>query len=151
MRYNINGIKCRLLFLAGAVAVLTLMAAGCVNTETTTASGNTNAAAPPPVPNAIDLPEPDRYSLTTTVTIAPTGTTPNANIPPLQFTFARMAPDVSLSFRLPDPIGQVIYLEKGSMKYLIFPARSEYVELDPNELGFQLGALMSPSAALQRL
>src|SRR5262249_18680250 len=52
---------------------------------------------------------------------------------------------------LPDPIGEVIYLEKAPLKYLIFPARNQYVELDPNELGFQLGHLMSPGALIERL
>jgi len=151
MQYKIADIKCRIVFLTAAIALLTLASAGCMNTDTTTASGNANAAAAAPEPNPIDLPEPDRYSLTTTVSIEPTGTSPNANIPPLQFTFARLGPDTSLSFRLPDPVGQVIYLEKAPMKYLIFPARSQYVELDPDELGFQLGSLMSPTTTLQRL
>jgi hypothetical protein len=56
-----------------------------------------------------------------------------------------------VSFKLPDPVGEVIYLEKAPMKYLIFPARNEYVELDPNELGFQLGDVMSPASVVQRL
>jgi len=95
--------------------------------------------------------EPERYSVTNTVTIQPTGTSPQANIPPLQFSFARMGSDRRVSFKLPDPVGEVVYLEKSPLKYLIFPARNQYVELDPNELGFQLGDVMSPAAAISRI
>ena len=34
---------------------------------------------------------------------------------------------------------------------MIFPARNQYVELDPNELGFQLGDVMSPASVVARL
>jgi hypothetical protein len=45
----------------------------------------------------------------------------------------------------------VVYLEKPSMKYLIFPTRNQYVELDSQELGVPLGDLMSPASAITRL
>ena len=99
----------------------------------------------------IEAREPERYSVTTTITIQPTGNAPQANIPPLQFAFARMGTDRRVSFKLPDPVGEVIYLEKSPLKYLIFPARNQYVELDPNELGFQLGEVMSPATLVARL
>jgi len=95
--------------------------------------------------------EPDNYSITEKITIQPTGNTPQTNIPQLQFTFARQGVDRRLSFQLPDPVGEVIYLDKSPMKYLIFPARAQYVELDPQELGFELADLMSPPAAINRL
>ena len=95
--------------------------------------------------------EPERYSVTTRVTIQPTGNAPQANVPGLQFTFARLATDRRISFKLPDPVGEVVYLEKAPLKYLIFPARNQYVELDPAELGFQLGNVMSPASAIERL
>jgi len=62
-----------------------------------------------------------------------------------------MGTDRRISFKLPEPVGEVIYLEKSPLKYLIFPARSQYVELDPNELGFQLGAVMSPTSIVARI
>jgi hypothetical protein len=89
--------------------------------------------------------------MTTTLTVQPTGTSPQANIPPLQFAFAKLGSDRRVSFKLPDPVGEVIYLEKAPLKYLIFPARNQYVELDPVELGFQLGEVMSPSSVIARL
>ena len=143
------------------VALATLFTFGCTsagtNTTTTTNSNaspptaNTNPSAAPGTAAVLEAREPERYSVTNTVTIQPTGTSPQANIPPLQFSFARMGSDRRVSFKLPDPVGEVVYLEKSPLKYLIFPARNQYVELDPNELGFQLGDVMSPAAAISRI
>lgn len=115
-------------------------------TNTNANSGATAAGAGP-----LEAKEPERYSATTIITIQPTGNAPQANIPPMQFGFARMGADRRVSFKLPEPVGEVVYLEKPQLKYLIFPARNQYVELDPDELGFQLGHLMSPASALERL
>src|SRR5690348_316956 len=125
-----------------------LISSGCTSTPTDTApvaTINANKSTPPPSAPPLEAREPDRYSITNTITITPTGTSPQKNIPPLQFSFAKLETYRRVSFKLPDPIGEVIYLEKPPMKYLIFPARNEYVELDPQELGFQLGEIMSPA------
>ena len=143
------------------VALAALGLSGCTTTGTNTttnmnanansasANANTNSAAA--VATTLEAKEPERYSLTTTITIQPTGNSPQANIPPLQFSFARIGTDRRVSLKLPDPVGEVIYLEKSPLKYLIFPARNQYVELDPNELGFQLGDVMSPASVVARL
>jgi hypothetical protein len=146
---NYTTILGAMLFLLGAV-----LSSACATAGTNTATvSNSNAAAPapPPPPAPLEAREPDRYSVATTITVQPTGNAPQTNIPPMQFTFARLTDQRRVSFKLPDPVGEVIYLEKPPMKYLIFPARNQYVELDPNELGFQLGELMSPASAIQRL
>ena len=140
----------------GAVLLVlgAVLTSACATAGTNTATvSNSNAAAPtpPPPPAPLEAREPDRYSVATTITVQPTGNAPQTNIPPMQFTFARITDQRRVSFKLPDPVGEVIYLEKPPMKYLIFPARNQYVELDPNELGFQLGELMSPASAIQRL
>jgi hypothetical protein len=140
----------------GAILLMlgAIFSSACATSGTNTATvSNSNAAAPapPPPPAPLEAREPDRYSVATTITVQPTGNAPQTNIPPMQFTFARITDQRRVSFRLPDPVGEVIYLEKPPMKYLIFPARNQYVELDPNELGFQLGELMSPASAIQRL
>ena len=146
-------------------ALTALASSGCTTpgTNTTTnMNSNANAASANANANAntnalaaggttLEAREPERYSLTSTITIQPTGNSPQANIPPLQFSFARMGTDRRVSFKLPDPVGEVIYLEKSPLKYLIFPARNQYVELDPSELGFQLGDVMSPASAVQRI
>ena len=138
----------------GAVLLVlgAVLTSACATAGTNTATvSNSNAAAPTPPPAPLEAREPDRYSVATTITVQPTGNAPQTNIPPMQFTFARITDQRRVSFKLPDPVGEVIYLEKPPMKYLIFPARNQYVELDPNELGFQLGELMSPASAIQRL
>ena len=141
--------------LGAALLVLgAVLSSACATAGTNTATvSNSNAAtpAPPPPPAPLEAREPERYSVATTITVQPTGKAPQTNIPPMQFTFARITDQRRVSFKLPDPVGEVIYLEKPPMKYLIFPARNQYVELDPNELGFQLGELMSPASAIQRL
>jgi outer membrane lipoprotein-sorting protein len=149
--------------LAGLV-LTALFSNGCTSAGTSTTTGtnlnansstaaSANANITPETSGAAPLEarEPNQYSVTTTITIQPTGNAPQANIPPLQFLFARMGTDRRVSFKLPDPVGEVIYLEKSPLKYLIFPARNQYVELDPNELGFQLGAVMSPTSIVARL
>src|SRR6266404_2755223 len=143
------------------VALTALASSGCTSAGTNTTTNmnsNTNAASANANTNGVaaggttlEAREPERYSLTSTITIQPTGNSPQANIPPLQFSFARMGTDRRVSFKLPDPVGEVIYLEKSPLKYLIFPARNQYVELDPNELGFQLGDVMSPASAVERI
>jgi hypothetical protein len=141
------------------VGLASIVLLGCTNAGTSTVT-NTNSNSNTPIGNASTTPaplsslearEPETYSVTNTITIQPTGNSPQANIPSLQFSFARTGTERRVSFKLPDPVGEVIYLEKPPMKYLVFPARNEYVELDPNELGFQLGEVMSPAAVVQRL
>jgi hypothetical protein len=150
--------KLNVLPIVAATTCFALSLSSCVTGGTDTAkntanaNGTTSAVPTMPVPNTpLEAREPDSYSITETIMIQPTGSSPQANIPHLQFTFAKMGADRRLSFRLPDPVGEVIYLEKSPLKYLIFPARSQYVELDPQELGFQLGDLMSPASAIDRL
>lgn len=148
--------------LVAGLVLTALVSNGCTSAGTsTTTSSNANSSAtasananitPETAGGApLEAREPDNYSVTTTITIQPTGNAPQANIPPLQFLFARMGTDRRVSFKLPDPVGEVIYLEKSPLRYLIFPARNQYVELDPDELGFQLGAVMSPTSIIARL
>jgi len=143
------------------VLIASLSMAGCGGNNTDSVSnGNANRAttanantSPEPSRTAeLEAREPDRYSVETTVTVQPAGETPQANIPPLRFSFAKMGADNRrLEFNFPNPIGEVTYIEKGNFRYLIYPARNQYVELDPNELGFQLGKVMSPASMIERL
>jgi hypothetical protein len=154
--------RCTVVLVAG-MALTTITLSGCMHEgtgSTTNSNSNSNVAAnananTAPIaatrPAALEAREPDRYSVVTTITIQPTGSAPQTNIPPFQFTFARRDAERRVSFKLPDPVGEVVYLEKSPLKYLIFPSRNQYVEIDPNELGFQLGDVMSPAAAIARL
>ena len=154
--------RCTVAFVAG-IALATIILSGCMHEGTgsgTNSNSNSNVAATANANNAptiatppatLEAREPGRYSVVTTITIQPTGSAPQTNIPPLQFSFARMDTARRVSFKLPDPVGEVVYLEKSPLKYLIFPSRNQYVEIDPSELGFQLGDVMSPASAIARL
>ena len=143
------------------VALVAIASSGCatvgtnstanLNSNASVSSANANAPVLPSSAASLEAREPERYSITNTITVQPTGTSPQTNIPPLQFSFARLGTERSVSFKLPQPVGEVIYLEKAPLKYLIFPARNQYVELDPNELGFALGDVMSPVSVVERL
>ena len=161
MSYAINLKRYSLVAAAAMIGLTGLFSSGCMrgeisgstnaNSNSSTMSANANTAPAPAAKPTLEAREPDRYSMTTTITVQPTGSSPQANIPPLQFSFARMGTDRRVSFKLPDPVGEVIYLEKPTFKYLIFPARNQYVELDPAELGFQLGEVMSPASVVARI
>ncbi len=112
------------------------------------AEGNANRAG---VSNtAFATKEPQQYSLT--MTISGQGSTNNkqGSLSPQTIEFARMETDRRWSMTLP-AIGQIIYLEKPSMRYLILPSRTQYVELSPDALGFQMGNVMTPSAMIEQL
>jgi hypothetical protein len=111
------------------------------------ANANMNATAA----GALDAREPESYSTTMTLTGQYVGGQRQGNIPTLQFDFAKMNNDRRWSFNLPQPAGQVTYLEKVGLKYLLLPARNQYVEITPEEMGFQLGSLMTPVAVIERL
>jgi len=143
------------------VGITSFASFGCTNAGTSTStSTNTNSSPPAATANTSATPssaatlearEPERYSVTNTITVQPTGNSPQANIPPIQFSFAKMGADRRVSFKLPEPVGEVIYLEKAPLRYLIIPSRNQYVELDPNELGFALGDVMSPVSIIEHL
>jgi hypothetical protein len=158
MSYARNQIR-RPALLGAPVVLIALVSFACTTAGTSSnanMSSNSNAAANANTGSAantgaFEAKEPDSYSVSTSINIQPTGTSPQTNIPPLQFTFARNGTDKRVSFKLPDPVGEVVYLEKPTLKYLIFPSRNQYVELDPNELGFQLGTVMSPASIIEQL
>jgi outer membrane lipoprotein-sorting protein len=113
-----------------AIALSACATAGTNTVANMNSNGNAATANATPAPAAtLEAREPDRYSVNTTITIQPTGNSPQANIPPLQFSFAKLGADRRVSFKLPEPVGEVIY----------------------HELGFQLGEIMSPASAVQRL
>jgi len=162
MTYKEISRRCLVVLLPAAVGIMGTLLSGCSTAGNTTTTTNSNSEPNPPASTSstgsatetttpFEAREPDRYIVTTRLSIQPTGNTPQANVPPLQFTFARLTADRRISFKLPDPVGEVVYLEKAPLKYLIFPARNQYVELDPEELGFQLGSVMSPASVVERL
>ena len=114
---------------------------------------NTNTSTTPAAAAdwAASVKEPDRYSVTMTISGQGQANQRQATLPPQQIQFARNLGDRRWTLNLPAPVGQIIYLEKSGLKYLILPARNQYVELKPEELGFQLGSVLTPSAMVERL
>jgi hypothetical protein len=94
--------------------------------------------------------EPEQYSLTMTITGQGSASNKQGTLPPQKIEFARLASDRRWAFTLP-AIGEVVYLEKPTMRYLILPSRNQYVEIAPDSLGFQLGNALTPSAMIERL
>jgi hypothetical protein len=86
--------------------------------------------------------EPDPYS--TSITIAQEGQ------PPLQVEVAKMRGDRRWTFQL-SGIGEVVYLEKAGLKYLILPERKQYTELLSGSLAFNGGEALTPTAMAGRL
>lgn len=118
-------------------------------------SANKNGGATPDsreseTDSSIDIKDPDRFSLSMTISAQEINNEPSS-MPTLQFGFTRFDADRRWTFSLPAPLGQVVYLEKSGLMYLILSDRKQYVELNPNDLGFQMGRAMTPSAIVNQL
>ncbi|MBI3650284.1 MAG: hypothetical protein HY231_04485 [Acidobacteria bacterium] len=94
--------------------------------------------------------EPEQYSLMMTIAGQGSASNKQGTLAPQTIEFARLGADRRWSLNLP-AIGQVVYLEKANMRYLILPSRSQYVEIAPDALGFQLGNVLTPSAIVEHL
>ena len=99
----------------------------------------------------IDIKVPERYSVA--MTISTQGTASEAPAPMLtqQLSLAKVGADRRWTFLLPAPLGQIVYLEKSGLKYLVLFERKQYVELTPDALGFQLGSILTPNSIADRL
>jgi hypothetical protein len=73
-----------------------------------------------------------------------------ATMQPQEIDFARMDANRRWALNIA-PLGQIIYLEKPGLKYLVLPSRSQYVELTPEAAGFPIGSVLTPSAMIERL
>ncbi len=116
------------------------------------ANGNSNASTTGAgVTTPLGQREPENYSAT--ITISGQGQANNRQgSGTAQIDFAKRGTDRRWTLNLPAPVGQVTYLEKGTTKYLIIPARNQYVEIRPEALGAeQLPSLMTPSSMIDAL
>ena len=118
-------------------------------------AGNTNAnagslAAGTP-PGTIEIKEPERYSVTMTISAQESASEAPAPMLTQQLSFARLDADRRWAFLFPAPLGQVVYLEKSGLRYLVLFDRKQYVELARDALGFQLGNVLTPNAIVERL
>src|SRR4029078_6626571 len=152
-RYRL-GVVLLLAFAASFVASCSNQpAAGNANSSPT--SANTNGSAAPGsreggTDSGVDIKDPDRFGLSMTISVQEINNEPSS-MPTLQFGFTRFDSDTRWTFSWPAPLGQVVYLEKSGLMYLIFSDRKQYVELNTGDLGFQMGGAMTPSAIANQL
>ena len=107
------------------------------NSNRSGANANSSTAAPRVFPK-----EPDPYSATMTIT--------QEGQQPLQVEVAKMRGDRRWRLQL-SGIGEVVYLEKAGLKYMMLPERKQYTELLPGSLAFSGGDVLTPTAMLEKL
>jgi len=117
--------------------------------------GNANANAGPRVASSqsatIDIKEPERYSVAMTISVQETASEAPAPMLTQQLSFARLGADRRWAFVFPAPLGQIVYLEKSGLKYLVLFERKHYVELTSNAFGFEPGKVLTPNSIAERL
>ena len=117
--------------------------------------GNANANAGPRTPSSqsatIEIKEPERYSVAMTISAQETASEAPAPMLTQQLSLARLDADRRWTFVFPPPLGQIMYLEKSGLKYLVLFDRKQYVEITPDALGFQFGNVLTPNSIAERL
>lgn len=152
---------CRNAFLA-PLLMLVSFAMGCTGapqgTNANSSSkpdGNANANAGPSMPSSqsvkIDTKEPERYSVAMTISIQQTASEAPAPMSTQQLSLARLDADRRWAFVFPAPLGQIVYLEKSGLKYLVLFERKLYVEITTEVMGFELGNVLTPNSIAERL
>ena len=140
-----------------ALSLCAFAFAGCQTTtdtnanvaNTTTANANlnanlgTNANATAPATSTVGAREPDKYSATMVVRAAATGQ--QGATAQTEIKIARNGADRRYSFdtRIPG-VGEIIFLDKADKRYVILPARKQYVELSGETTGMQVPRTMTP-------
>jgi len=155
--------KTRRIFAAFATTVLALAAFGCTSTpesnsntsananSNTSASANANTStAASSASSPFSMAEPERYSLKMTISGSGSANNRQANMQTQEIVFARMSANRLWTINVA-PLGQISYLEKPGLKYLILPSRKQYVEMTPDAVGFPIGSVLTPSAMIERL
>ena len=155
--------KTQRIFAATLAAVMALISFGCTSAPVANSNSNINAnananqsatansnAAPADAQSPFSTREPDRYSIKMIISGEAQVNNQQGNTQ-WEIDFSRMDASRRWSVKVPGINQEVIYLERPGLKYLILPARTQYVELTPDALGFPLGSLLTPSAMMERL
>lgn len=138
---------------------LMLLTVGCseapTGTNANSTAGNLNSNTSSPAsssqPAAIDIQEPERYSVTMTISIQETASEAPAPMSTQQFGLAKLGTDRRWTFVFPSPLGQIVYLEKSGLRYLVVFERNQYAEVAPNAFGFELSKVLTPNSISARL
>ena len=94
--------------------------------------------------------EPDRYSMKVNLNLEGNVNNRQGGTQ-AEIDFARLDANRRWTLRVPVFNLEATYLEKPGLKYLVIPARKQYVELTDEGLGFHVGDLLTPSAMMERL
>ncbi len=145
------------LFMASLI-MLSLLAFGCSDASKRTAANspgdNANSNAGSPVtsrrPTTADIKEPERYSVAMTITIPGAASGAPALMLTPQLSLAKLGADRRWTFVFPAPVGQIVYLEKSGLKYLVIFERKLYAELSADDLGFAPGSVLMPHSIADR-
>lgn len=116
------------------------------------AGGNTNAESKSAngESSGVVIREPERYGAAITISAQDIAGGAPASMATQQFAFAKLGADRRWAFNFPEPLGQVAYLEKSGLKYLVLFDHKQYTEVAPDTLTFQMSSL-SPGAIAERL
>lgn len=148
----------------GALIALALFMSACqpqpatnaTNTNTTNSTtninssntSNANAGTTSTSGASIETKEPDQYSATITMKIEATGNQ-NMSLPALSADFARNGTNQRVAFKIGND--QVTYLDRGDKRYIIFPTRKQYAELDAQSTGFDVPKFMTPTQIINQV
>jgi hypothetical protein len=119
-------------------------------TQNSNGTANAEPRSASDQPTGIDIKEPERYDVAITISAQDLAGGAPSPMATQQFSFAKLGADRRWAFSFPAPLGQVAYLEKSGLKYLILFDHKQYTELTPNTLPFSMSAL-SPGAIADRL
>lgn len=118
-------------------------------------AGNSNLGAGSATPSrqsaTLEIQEPERYSVAMTVSIQETSSETPTPMLTQQFEVAKLGADRRWAFVFPAPLGQVVYLEKSGLRYLVFYESKRYTELPPTAFGFELSKVLIPNSIARRL
>jgi hypothetical protein len=149
-------------FFGVSVLSFAVLSVACTEQPTTTTT-NTNTPAPnvnaSPTTNAnavpatadlgIDTREPDKYRATYVLSAQTTGNQTSAAA--FNIEVARNGADRRYAFNLPQPAGQIIFLDKADKRYLILRSQKRYMELTPEMTGFEVPRAMTPGMMVEEL
>lgn len=117
----------------------------------TQANLNANQAQAAAEGEQLALKEPESYSVDMTVSVEAAGANRDVKTAPIQFNFTRNTNDRRWAFNALPGLGDLIYIEKSGLKYIVMPAQKRYAELQGSEIGVPLGTLLTPTMAIAEM
>jgi outer membrane lipoprotein-sorting protein len=82
-----------------------------------------------------------------TITIQEVGATPSLT---QELSLAKLGADRRWALSSP-ALGQVVYLDKSGLRYLVLFERKQYIELNPDAFGFEPARVLTPNSIAERL